>query len=81
MLLVHVMTHLLGLESLAVHLPAAVSLSSSSSASFGIPFYVQVMRLVIRKWGRHSHRLERPWACRALWEEQAGDTVSLALFS
>lgn len=53
------MTHILGLESLAVPLPATASLSSSSSASFGIPFHVQVMRSVIRKHGRHNHELER----------------------
>lgn len=58
MFLVIVTTHILGLESLAVHLPAAASLSLSSSTSFGIPFYIQVMCLVIRECRRHDHRLD-----------------------
>lgn len=81
MLLVIVMTHILGLESLAVHLPATASLSSSSSASFGIALYVQVMRSFIHKHGSHIHKLERPWACRALWEDEDGDQVLVAPFS
>jgi len=51
-LLVTVMTHILGLESLSVRLPAVAYLSLSSSMSFGIPFYVQVVRSVIQ-----NHRM------------------------
>lgn len=75
------MTHIFGLESLAVHLPATASLSLSSSASFDIPFYVQVIRTVMYKYRRHNHKLERHWVCRVLWEDQEGDQVSVALFS
>lgn len=60
MLLVTVMTHTLGSKSLAVHLPAVASLSSSSGASFGIPFHVQVTHSVIHKHGRHNHKPGRP---------------------
>lgn len=41
MFLVTAMTYILGLESLAVHLPATFSLSLSSRALSGIPFYVR----------------------------------------
>lgn len=41
------MTHNLGLESPAVHFPVVASLSSSSSPSFGILFYEQIMCSVI----------------------------------
>lgn len=79
-LLVTLMTHILSLETFVVHFPAAASSSSSSSTSFCIPFHVQVMYPVTPKHGKNNHKLERPWACRALWEEE-GDPLWGALFS
>lgn len=74
------LTHILGFKSPAVHLPVVASLSSSSSPSFGILFYEQIMCSVICIHGRYHCKLERLWDCGTLGEPGGLPSVGGSVF-